>query len=258
MKLRCEMRHNIVMKIAKLFLFIPIMLLSQAVNAEEESWYQVEVIVFERPLPDLDGEQWQLSDYDQRDSLVELLPRDEALQNGKPVPFSLLPVSRNRQAGSERVFRLSSDYRPLLHYSWQQPAYERQDARFVHIQKLTEEAAAMTATDAETEATGVISSEPTLNEPAFIETIVDPGYIVDGAIRIRSGFYLHVDVDLFYFTAIPQQNRIVQSSEQLEVNDPFAKFPIQLKETRKIKLNELHYFDHPMFGLIIQVSRLES
>lgn len=251
------MRHNVTMKLAKLFVIIPVLLYSEALLADVQSWYQVEVVVFERLLPDLDGEQWQLMDYQQRDSLVELAPREEATRNGKPVPFSLLPVSRNRLAGTERVLRLSSSYRPLLHYSWQQPAYERANARFVHVQKLTGEAEAMVTTEAGTAAIEVISGEPTINEPAFIETIIDPGYIVDGAIRIRSGFYLHVDVDLTYFTAIPQQNRIVQTSDQQQSNDPFQKFPVQLQETRKIKLNELHYFDHPMFGLIIQVSRLE-
>ena len=31
---------------------------------------------------------------------------------------------------------------------------------------------------------------------------------------------------------------------------------LELKETRRIKLNEIHYFDHPMYGVILQVSRL--
>ena len=93
-------------------------------------------------------------------------------------------------------------------------------------------------------------------DPAFIETMIDPGYIIDGGIRIRSGFYLHVDVDLFYFTAIPQQNRVAQTTDQSQSVDPFQKIPVQLQESRKIKLNELHYFDHPMFGLMVQVSRL--
>lgn len=246
------MRHNVAMKFTKLLLLIPVLLFSQALLADEKSWYQVEVVVFERPLPDLDGEQWQLTDYQQRGSLVELVPREDAMRNGKPVPFSLMQESRNRLAGTERVLRLSSDYRPLLHYSWQQPAYERENARFVHIQKLTEEAAAMAASE-----TTETVADTTVTEPAFIETIIDPGYIVDGAIRIRSGFFLHVDVDLTYFTAIPQQNRIVQTAGQVQNVDLFQKIPVQLQESRKIKLNELHYFDHPMFGLIIQVSRLE-
>jgi len=32
----------------------------------------------------------------------------------------------------------------------------------------------------------------------------------------------------------------------------------RLEEKRRLKLNEKHYFDHPKFGLLMQVSRLES
>ena len=260
MKLQLEMRHNINM-IVRLVGFLSLLSLSAGLFAEEESWYQVEVIVFERPLPDFDGEQWQDSDYQPRDSLVELLPPEEAVVNGEPTPFSILPVSRNRLAGSERVLRLSGNYQPLLHYSWQQPAYERRDARFVHIQKLTE-VAESSATPADTiEPTAVtdpVTFDDDENEPEFIEDIVDPGYLIDGAIRVRSGFYLHLDVDLSYFAAVPLQNRIVKTDEEIQAYDPFGALPVRLQETRRIKLNELHYFDHPLFGLIIQVSRLES
>ena len=32
----------------------------------------------------------------------------------------------------------------------------------------------------------------------------------------------------------------------------------RLKENRRLKLNEKHFFDHPKFGLLMQVSRLET
>ena len=32
----------------------------------------------------------------------------------------------------------------------------------------------------------------------------------------------------------------------------------RLKENRRLKLNEQHFFDHPKFGLLMQVSRLEK
>jgi len=31
----------------------------------------------------------------------------------------------------------------------------------------------------------------------------------------------------------------------------------RLNEKRRLKLNEKHFFDHPKFGLLVQVSRLE-
>ena len=254
------MRHNIPMNRLKLTLFLLTLLFANSIFAEEDSWYQVELIVFERPLPELDGEQWQIMMYQPRASMVELIPVDETGIEDELIPFSALPVSRNRLSGTERVLKLSSAYQPIMHYSWQQPAYERNQARFVHIQKLSQEMVDVTddANELSNDITLLTTTELIEDEPAFIESIAAPDYLIDGAVRIRSGFYLHVDVDLFYFAAIPEQNRIVQTMDVSETVDPFQKYPIQLKETRRIKLNELHYFDHPMFGMIIQVSRLET
>lgn len=70
---------------------------------------------------------------------------------------------------------------------------------------------------------------------------------VDGSVRIRSSLYLHVDVDLVYFiNAFSNAGTGVGSANQFT----------RLLETRKIKLNEIHYFDHPLFGVLLRVGRL--
>ncbi len=212
------------------------------------SWYQIEVIVFDRLIPNLDGEQWQNEEYKIRDNMIELQPGDAVL-NSEPdlVPFMILDKKRNRMNGVYRVLRLSSEYRPLIHLSWQQPATERRQSRYVHIQKLDGEEALPVAESTR--------PDETAEEPEFLEDLILPDRIIDGSIRIRSGFYLHADIDLSYFNDLPPENKIIRTSEEsfLGVQE---KSVIKLKETRKIKLNELHYFDHPMFGVILQVSRL--
>lgn len=207
-------------------------------SALAESWYQVEVIVFDRLYPNLDGEQWQNQEFKIRGNMVELEP--DSAQGF--VPYTILNASRNRLSGVYRVLKLSSKYRPLYHVSWQQEATERRESRYVHIQKLDGEVVTPVA--------------ETTEEPEFIEQFnVMPDRIVDGSIRIRSGFYLHADIDLSYFTQLPAENKIIRTSEE-SFQAGFDKTVIKLKETRKIKLNEIHYFDHPMFGVILQVSRL--
>lgn len=228
----------------KKILFISLLLFSYSTVAEE-SWYQVEVIVFDRLSPNLDGEQWLEQEFNRRDNMVEL----QEVSLTALVPYSVLDKSRNRLAGISRYFKLSSDFRPLYHVSWQQEATERRNSRYVHIQKLDEEAAIANPVS-ETE---VLTTE--LEEPAFIEDIALPNRIIDGSIRIRSGFYLHADIDLSYFTQLPLENKVLRSSEESFISE-FDKTEIKLKETRKIKLNEIHYFDHPMFGVVLQVSRL--
>ena len=231
------------MNLIKLILAIVFLFLSHTVTAA--SWYQVEVIVFDRLYPNLDGEQWQNEEFKMRDNLVELESATAVLDSEQNlVPYMILDINRHRLNGVNRVLKLSSEYRPLLHLSWQQPAAERRQSRYVHIQKIDGE-----------EATPVAETTEPAEEPEFLEELIMPDKIMDGSIRIRSGFYLHADIDLSYFKTLPAENKIIRTSEESFQNS-FDKSVIKLKETRKIKLNEIHYFDHPMYGVILQVSRL--
>jgi len=223
----------------KFSLLVFLFVFSNIVSAA--SWYQVEVVVFDRLNPDLDGEQWQNEVFNVRDNLVELQATDTS--DGL-VPYMILDKARNRLNGVQRVFKLSSQYRPLIHLSWQQAATQRRQSRYVHLQKLDSSSSIPVAN------TGNLN-----DEPEFIDDLIPLNSIIDGSIRIRSGFYLHADIDLSYFKELPAENKILRSSEESFTGNT-DKTVIKLKETRKIKLNEIHYFDHPMFGVILQVSRL--
>ncbi len=207
------------------------------------SWYQVEIVVFDRLNPDLDGEQWQNEVFTVRNNMVELQAADSA---GGLVPYMVLGKARNRLNGVQRVFKLSSQYRPLIHLSWQQPATQRKQSRYVHLQRLD---GAPSIPLAETSNLD--------DEPEFIDELIQLNRVIDGSIRIRSGFYLHADIDLSYFKDLPAENKVLRTSEE-SFSGNTDKTVIKFKETRKIKLNEIHYFDHPMFGVILQVSRLRS
>jgi Peptidoglycan-binding protein, CsiV len=225
------------MNLIKTLIVVTFLIISQSALAE--SWYQVEVIIFDRLYPNLDGEKWQDEEYKIRDNMVELEP--ESAEGF--LPYKILNASRNRLGGIYRVLKLSSEYRPLYHVSWQQEATERRESRYVHIQKL--------------DGNPVTPVANTTEEPEFLEELMSPDRIVDGSIRIRSGFFLHADIDLSYFKQLTAEHKVIRSSEE-SFQSGFNKTVIKLKETRKIKLNEIHYFDHPMYGVILQVSRLSN
>ena len=230
------------MNYIKYGLIILSLFVSHTVSAD--SWYQVEIIVFDRLYPNLDGEQWRNEEFKIRDNLVELRERDSTSNSEGLIPYMILPANRNRLSGVYQVLKLSSEYRPLIHVSWQQPATERRQSQFVHLQKLDGEQTMPVANTTESN-----------DEPEFIESLIQPDRIIDGSVRIRSGYFLHADIDLSYFKELPPENRIVRTSEE-SFQGGNQKSVISLKETRKIKLNEIHYFDNPMYGVILQVSRL--
>ena len=206
-----------------------------------ESWYQVEVIVFDRINPDFGEEKWSSVQPSIRPDMLELYSNDETNSNQQLVPFMIMDKKNNRMNGIHRVLRLSKEYRPLIHLSWQQPATERDESRYIHIIKRNDDEKLLNQ-----------SSSNDFNEPDFLEELVFSKKIIDGSIRIRSGFLLHVDVELYYFSDMINDSAVqfsIEASNQLIIG---------LSESRKIKLDEIHYFDNPIYGLILQVSRLEN
>ena len=212
--------------------------------AEAEAWYQVEVIIFDRLTPDAGGEQWRDTpfilpadpvDPQAAEALAEA-PAEAPAEALQPAPYRLLPPARHRLGGIHNVLRREAEYQPLLHLSWQQPAATGRQARHVRLRHPAPDSATAPATE----------------EPMFIEQLIRPRPEIDGAIRIRGGFYLHADIDLSRFRVIPPAPPVYEAAGP----EGRQKTRLELKETRRIKLNEIHYFDHPMYGVILQVSRL--
>jgi len=73
-----------------------------------------------------------------------------------------------------------------------------------------------------------------INEPYHVGSADGP---VEGVIRLQRGQYLHVIVDMEYRAA----DGIVH----------------RLREKRRVKFDEVHYLDHPAFGVLIKVSPAE-
>ena len=232
------------------------------------AWYQVEVVVFNYLSPEFDGELWYenpgLPDRSNSIELITELADDVEINadssptknenreilpgKAKLIPYLQLPDDKLRLAGVQRVLLLSRDYRPLLHVAWQQPGLSASNARAVHMQKFKEIAESSTQAFPAQEADDLDALH---NEPLY--QVLD--LIFDGTIRLRSSSFLHVDVDIAYFPAfLSKKNELDNESSSTFVQQQ-ADY-VRLRETRKIKLNEIHYFDHPIFGVILRVSRL--
>ena len=63
-------------------------------------------------------------------------------------------------------------------------------------------------------------------------------------------------MDIAYFPAYLSNEGAVQDEDETLFVQQQADY-VRLQESRKIRLNEIHYFDHPFFGVILRVSRLK-
>ncbi len=190
--------------------------------------YQVEMVVFEHLMADTSDELWNtgiMPDYRNTTELIAAVDGSSA--------FKMLPASSYKLNKVKRALELSGRYRPIYHIAWQQPELTKSRAKKVLIK--------------------------------------DPKTKIKGTVILRGGRLLHLDLDISYFIDLftesvisfaqenvfeenenPDKTKEDKSSVELAVRGTYA----EMKETRRIKLNELHYFDHPLFGLVIRVTRL--
>ncbi|MDH5229772.1 MAG: peptidoglycan binding protein CsiV [Gammaproteobacteria bacterium] len=144
----------------------------------------------------------------------------------------------------------------------------------------------LTSTSVETEANShtseLIDADASALIAGQIYNMGPPFNRVYGAVTLRRGRYLHLSVDLIYRA----QEKQVLPPMETEVDKPPSEqelFPMQnlnsdnqptedevaivylntdpttiagfrLKESRRVRLNKLYYFDHPLFGFITRVT----
>lgn len=182
------------------------------------------MVVFEHLIPDSSGELWNTGNVPDYSNAIELVSDPDGYK-----AFKMLPSSRHKLGGVSKVLKLSSEYRPVYHIAWQQPELTKSRAKKVHIK--------------------------------------NPEAKINGTVNLRGGHLLHLDLDISYFvdlytesvTSFTNNNMSEEGAspdkvrEEIIMTGTYA----QMKETRRIKLNELHYFDHPLFGVLMRVTRLE-
>ena len=189
--------------------------------------YHVELVIFENLGGSADGEISQTAlKYPDFSNSIELAGGD-----GAGSAFTLLSQGFYKLGGVYNQLKSSGRYRPLLHMAWQQPALYGDNARAVHILK----------TDIGTAG-------------AAGEFLVK----IDGTLRVRASQFLHADVDLVYFIDSQPQSAVLGAAGAGAPGTAPQPAYSRMRESRRMKLNELHYFDHPLFGLLLHISRAGS
>ena len=97
-----------------------------------------------------------------------------------------------------------------------------------------------------------------------------PIWKVDGNIKVFLKYinrvpYLHIDSELFYRQPIPVEGQAaasssssmssVSSNEDANASPEYQLVSLPFSEQRRVISNQLHYFDHPLFGMVVQIRR---
>lgn len=187
-----------------------------------------------------------------------------------PRAFKRIPAQQYRLADVWERLEKSSAYRPLLHVGWIQPGYPPEEARLARVRNANTALGAVNAG-------GSVAAPRVGNDSGFASTLSpritiarDPSKAaLDGTVRVHRARYLHVEADLLYYRPVDADSRpaapaandsssgLVLDSpdtaliEQLLAGDDRVPRLFRLTERRRMRSRELHYLDHPLFGVLV-------
>jgi len=182
---------------------------------------------------------------------IEALPPQEQ-------PFQLLPDDALTLTEFTETLTGSSKYVPILNIAWRQPVASKEAAQTIYIHSNLGQITLATRPDLASINTLMapldLNDTPMLlvtqneNEEHPIEEALKT---LDGTIKLHLGRYLHLEADLLYRSQIEplENNAFFMNFDEIE--QPQTLF--RLHQTRRLRSGELHYFDHPMFGMLVKI-----
>lgn len=199
---------------ARCILLLLLLACPALVAAAEPRWFDLELLVFARDGPPSGNEVWP-QDPGLPDTTAALPPA------GGTAPLRLT-------AAADRL-RRQPGYSVLLHTAWRQPTGDRSRAPWVRL------------TDGDTSAA-----------------------TLDGSARLSVSRYLHLDLDLVLIrelalpasapmtgtVAIPLAGPGTAVPPPPEGALTYVRQPFRLIDSRRMRSDEVHYIDHPAFGVL--------
>ncbi len=246
-------------------------LIADAPEVLKKDWYQVEMVIFTREDPVTD-EYWRLEGKPDLTSSVIRLGR--ASEDKPQLPDQA--TDAHRAAAERKAWRAldeekhnleqmiermldRGDYRILFHESWRQPVSKRNRAFPIYVQggerimpalqKRPDESASSGSSSTSMSAKSDGNNEEGIsgNTDRNTGSAFRPGATLAlpemrGTLRLYVSRYLHIEPNLWLTDQDARGRR----------------YRVQIDHSRRMRSEELHYLDHPKFGLLIQINPWQS
>ena len=215
-------------------LFLSILWTCPLVIADD---YIVEMIFFAHK-----GDDRESSVHAQNQSLAQPDVESAILLDDSAVFYDFLPLSENafRLHDQAKLLTMSGKYRIMQHIAWLQPGFAKEAAIPVRIH---------TGRDFSDQFNKLIPTHADSSNEAEMDTSTLRE--LDGTVKVFLARYLHIFTDLIYRRPFGHkaQSHIDPASSGQDLNLTEH----TLKTHRKLRSGELHYIDHPLFGILVEI-----
>lgn len=240
--------------------------IADAPGIVKDDWYQVEVVIFKRKDPITD-EYWRLDrEPELASSVIRLAGESEDTPQLPQAATDAHRAAAEREAWhvlkedkrslgtmTERMLD-RGNYRILFHESWRQPVRQRNQALPIYVQggqrimpplqRLPDPSASASTQpkpDSDNQNNGPGQTNRR-NDQAFLpgDSLALPE--MHGTLLLHVSRYLHIEPNLWLTDRDARGKR----------------YNVQIDQSRRMRSEELHYLDHPKFGLLIQLDPWQS
>lgn len=227
--------------------------------AEDIRYYDVEIIVLENlSETEKNSENWPIQ--------VNLNQPEKTVQLGQPVLSEWLPkdvdIKSSYKVLEPKYYKLTSEVekiaesktqRVIFHTAWRQPGLDKDLALPIYFKREVPAAPVIEAINKSTQSAEEISSADKGTLPSILE----------GIFRVTLARFLHFEAELTFRGKIPEISKSGNPFEVLDDenmrNQLQKQGVIHLKqERRRIRSSELHYLDHPVLGILINITPYEE
>ncbi|NIP74395.1 MAG: hypothetical protein GWO16_15935 [Gammaproteobacteria bacterium] len=249
------------------------MVLPVPAPAQEQGWYQVELVVFkQRDLGGLASELWP--ENPGTPDLTEAVEPAAAPSPARPpfkpglgaapLPHRLLDRAVTELKTVARSLERAAHLEPILHLAWRQPIGEREEARPVRVRggqryALTRVPEYELPLRAALPGFDVLYAAPrsstSTDGAANAEVALIPE--VDGTVLLTRSRYLHVYADLVFSLPEPASLHRATPAPLVDSDKRRRLLRLRLRDHRRMRSEELHYLDHPAFGLLVWIAPYE-
>lgn len=199
--------------------------------------------------------------------LDESTTEDQATLPPGATAYQMLAAAEMQLLDAYQRLVAASGYRPLMHFAWRQPVLQPEQAQPVLIYRdMLDEGEGPVLDDLQLLDEGGSGDSPLPGSAAATPAAItrDPLMVpdshnmrsgnIEGTITVSAGKYLHLDLDLLYFVRSQQpRGPLALFASNDDLLDVY-----RLRQHRRVRSNEVHYFDHPMFGAMVVVRPYEA
>jgi len=222
---------------------------SYTLHAEDNDWYQIEVVFFENQANDANLEMTSVqSSHPNFNNAIELYYQDS---DETLTEFYILDLDELQLKNVISRLDQSAQYRLIDSIGWRQQLTQSSKSQAIRlIGGINYQPTEMEPID---------EAIPSLNQEQLpLKPDNDGQWEIDGVINLKLGRYIEVDMNILVRKhLLSTLSSIAELNSQLELEPKLLK-ELHIQHVRRMRSNETYYLDHPKYGILIQISKIEG